>query len=332
MINRASFSRAAQFCGALCTMSPALAVPPPKHLEGSAPTIVSRLARQWVTDFSSVDPGVIVDVPPPYEPPQGALSARLSAFLAGDIDFAFLSRKLSDADLAAFRRAHGYGPLVIPVAGGSWNSFGFVDPVVVIVNARNPLRRISFATLDAIFSKSRRRGHASVRNWGQVGVNSLRNQPIHLAGGASWSVEDSARGSVFRERVMLNGIWRDDSEAAASGTEREAAGRVASDPLAIGFTGLGHVVPGTRALSVATGGVYVAPTYENVASGRYPLARTIDLLVARKPGTCLSPALRHFIWYLISPRAQAFVTKDGHFLQLTSAQSRRSRLSASSCR
>jgi phosphate transport system substrate-binding protein len=302
-------------------------------LEGSAPTILPELVRRWVIDFQQSQSAVQVDVPPPYEPPQAALSPRLAAFVQGRLDFAFLSRKMSHSDVVTFRQAHHYDPLVIPVAGGSWSSFGLVDPVAVVVNSRNPIPGLSFAQLDAIFSKSRRRGHAIVRTWGQLGVSSLANQPIHLAGGASWLGEDSARAGVFRERVLLGGRWRDDPQAAASGIEKEVPARVAADPLAIGFTGLGHLVPGARAVPLTRGhsSSYVKPTFEAVASGRYPLARTIDLVVARQPGRCLTPALRSFVRYLLSPRGQKMVTKEGHFLPLSSAQSRLSWLRASSC-
>ena len=318
----------------LCLALPAAPSEAQARLEGSAPTILSDLLRRWLGGFAASGRNEKVNVPPPYGPPQGSLSPRLQAFLLGRIDFAFVSRKLAESDVAMFERNHGYRPLIIPVAGGSWKSFGFVDPVAVIVNSRNRVRGLSFAQLDAIFSKSRRRGHPPVRLWGQVGAASLMNQPIHLAGGGSWALEDTARSGVFRERVMLGGSWRDDPEALASGTEQEVPARVAADVFALGFTGLGHLVPGTRALPIARreGDAYVAPTFAAVAGARYPLARTIDLVAARAPGTCLSPELRAFIRYLLGPDGQQSVRAEGHFLPLTRAQARMSWLRASSCR
>lgn len=305
----------------------------PIGLHGSAPSILADLAPRWAADYSAAQTGVTVLVPPPYGPPQGSLSAALQAFLKGHLDFAFMTRKLADPDLATFRRAHNFDPMIIPVAGGSWNKFGFVDPIVVIVNARNPVPGLSYAELDAIFSKSRCRGHAPLRTWGQLGWRAARAQPIHLAGGSTWSKEDTARGGVFRERVMLGGSWRDDPAARTSGDEEDVPARVAMDPLAIGFTGLGHILPGDRVVPLAPSRspTFVAPTLNAVASGRYPLARTVDLVVARPPGTCLQPGLLGFIRYLLSPRGQSFVRTDNHFLTLTSAQSRQSWLRASSC-
>lgn len=305
-----------------------------KPLEGSAPSVLAGLLPLWLGGYSATHPGFDVDIPPPYGPPQGALSPRLEEFLAGRRDFAFVSRKLAARDFEEFNRRHGYLPVIIPVAGGSWNSFGFVDPVVVIVNSDNPVRALSFGQLDAIYSKSRRRGHTPIRWWNQIDRLRPGKRPIHIVGGASWSSEDSARASVFRERVMLGGLWRDDQGAIAGGTEQEVPALVAADPLAIGFTGFGHLIPGTRALSlVPPGGMEpIAPTYSAVASARYPLVRTVDLVVARKPGTCLSSDLRSFVRYLIGRGGQDIIRADGHFLPLTRAQARQSWLRARSCR
>ncbi|MDB5669347.1 MAG: hypothetical protein JWO25_306 [Alphaproteobacteria bacterium] len=304
---------------------------PASRLEGSAPAILPDLVGRWVAGFTALQHQVTVQVPPPYEPPQGALSSRLSAFLTGRLDFAFLSRSIATSDVAAFRRSHGYDPLVIPVANGSWNRFGFVDPVAIVVNVSNPVRGLSFAQIDALLSRSRRRGYAPIRRWGDVGVRAWRASPVHIVGADSWTKEDSARAAVVRERILLGGAWRQD--LAGSGSEADVPSRVAADRLAIGFTGLGHLVPGVRAVAISAGktGEFVDPTYAAVAGGRYPLARTIDLVVARPPGRCLKPELREFIRFMLSREGQQAVIDQGAFLPLMAAQARLSWRRASRC-
>lgn len=77
--------------------------------------------------------------PWPYGPLQGKLDPHLAEFLAGCLDFAFLIREISEADLSTFRRyCAGMDPPAVPVAGGSRNRFGFVDAIKVIVNASHP--------------------------------------------------------------------------------------------------------------------------------------------------------------------------------------------------
>ena len=125
--------RARIFALLVLMAAPAAASAAPGSLEGSAPAILSDLLPLWLDGFAAFHRSVRVNVPPPYGAPQKALSPRLKAFLTGHIDFAFVSRKLADSDAAQFKLSHDYSPLIIPVAGGSWKSFGFVDPVVAIV-------------------------------------------------------------------------------------------------------------------------------------------------------------------------------------------------------
>jgi phosphate transport system substrate-binding protein len=268
---------------------------------------------------------VRIATPPPYDSPQGALSPRLAAFLAGKLDFAFLTRKLSDSDMAAFRDLHGHDPLVIPVAGGSWHSFGLVDPVAIIVNARNPVRGLSFARLRTLYARST--GAAPDR--GELGASGWAGRPVHSLGPVPGS-EQSARAGVFRERVMKGPPW---GEGLVPLAEADIPARVAADDLAIGFTGLGHLVPGTKALAIAArqGDAFIAPSFAAVASGRYPLARTVDLVVDRPPGTCLRPELRLVLRYLLGAGGQRVVRQEGRFLPLTPAQARGAWRLASSC-
>lgn len=297
-------------------------------LEGSAPPILAQLVNSWLRDFHEREPGVRVTVPPPYLPPQGKLNPRLRAFLHGYLDFAFLTREMAASDVEAFRAAHGFEPLQIAVSGGSWRHFGFVDAVAVIVNESNPVRGLSLAQLDAIFSRSRHRGHASVASWDQVGVKEWAGRPVHVVGTGAWADEESARAMFFRERVMdgrRRGEWRETGSAPDSGDDA-VTGAVAADPLAIGFTAMGHLVPGTRALaiSVGPGQPFIEPDLDNVARASYPLSRVFYLAVARKPGHALPPALDAFARFLLSAPAQHIVLGQGVFLPLRAWQAQAS--------
>ena len=119
---------------------------------GSVTAILPDLFARWAEGFATEQPQATVAASPPYGPPQGKLSPRLTAFLNGRESFALISRELTSEDKATYRRAHGNLPLVVPVAAGSWREFGFVDTVVVIVNDRNPIKSLSFAQLEALLS------------------------------------------------------------------------------------------------------------------------------------------------------------------------------------
>ena len=55
-------------------------------------------------------------------------------------------------------------------------------------------------------------------------------------------------------------------------------------------------------------GSVVEPTAENIAAGRYELARPLIIATARKP----AGKVRRFVEFMLSPEGQAFVKKTGH--------------------
>jgi phosphate transport system substrate-binding protein len=296
------------------------------RLEGVAPPIVAELAGLWLRALREREPGIEVDVPPPYLPPQGELNPRLRAFIDGRLDFAFVTREMAASDVAAFRRAHGFDPLQVPVSGGSYRHFGFVDAVAVIVHATNPLRAISLGELDAIFSRTRHRGAPrAVVTWDDLGVREWTGRTVHVVGTGAWEGEESARATFFRERVMdgagKRGEWRADAGPPDAG-DGIVTETVAADPLAIGITAMGHLAPGVRPLAIAprTGAQPIEPSYENVARATYPLSRVFYLVLAHKPGEALSPPLDALVRFLLSRDGQQAVLAHGVFLPLRATQ------------
>lgn len=288
--------------------------------DGSVATILPDLFKRWSASFARYHPGAPISSAPPFGPPQGRLSLKLTDFLEGKSDFALVSRDLTEVDRNAFRRAHGQVPIVIPVANGSWRHFGFVDTVVVIVHKDNPIIRISFAQIDAMFSSTRLRGLGEATDWGSVGNRAWAGRPIEPVGGATWLNEDSARSSVIRSRVLNGGEWR--ADLAAGGDEASAIEHVAATPNAIAITGLGHISPGVRALAISAseGEKFVAPTFDSVRLGHYPLSRTIDLLLRPRANGVADPVMAEFSRFILSREGQQIVVDQGVFLPLRASQ------------
>jgi phosphate transport system substrate-binding protein len=268
-------------------------------------------------------------VPPPYDEPRAAGSETLRMFLEGKLDFAFVTRDLTASDAAAFRRVHGFDPLQVPVGGGSFRHFGFVDSVAVIANAANPVKGLTLAQLDAIFSKTRHRGYAkTAMTWGDVGVSEWADKPIRVVGHGAWAGEESARATFIRQRVMdvgeRRGAWRDFGPA--DGGDAIVSDQVAANPYAIGFTGMGHLVAGTKTIALAAeaGAPFYEASYENIARADFPLSRVFYLVVAKKPGQPLSPALSAFTRFLLSHEGQRVVLDQGVFLPLRASQAAQS--------
>jgi phosphate transport system substrate-binding protein len=288
-------------------------------ITGTAPAILPDLVQRWKTAFAQRNPAIRIDVPPPYGSPQGALNPRLLAFLTGSGDLAFLTRAMSRADRETFTSSRGHAPVIVPVALGSFRHFGFVDPVVVIVNDANPVGQLSNADLRRLFA-AHVAGPERPVSWADLGVSAWPGRPVKVVGGADWHRQESARGLALRERLLGNDFLRTDL-GAASGTEAEVPDRVAADPGAIGFTGLGHLRIGVRPLSIAdSSGNYIAPTFAEVAAARYPLTRTVDLVLATPPGEPLPPGLAEFVRFLLSRDGQSIVREQGIFLPLRAVQ------------
>jgi len=295
-----------------------------KPLEGSAPAILPDLVARWTGEFARLC-GREVRVLPPFGPPLANRSPQLRNFIEGKSDFAFLTRDISQADLDSYRRFHGRDPLAIPIAGGSYRHFGYVDTLVVIVNRNNPVERLSLAQLASIFFRS---GDTAPRYWSDVGGRTGPHR-IHIIGFAGWKTGQSARASFLRRKLVelgaTAGTWR--TGVPASGIEADVPARVAADPDAIGFTGLGHLLPADKPLAIAPdrSAAAIAPSYSNVALGLYPLARTVDLLVSTPDGGKLDPRLCSFARFLLSKPGQTIVRDQEIFLPLRHAQLLRSR-------
>lgn len=299
---------------------------------GSVTAILPEMFARWAEGFATEQPQATISSSAPYGPPQGRLSTSLTAFLNGRESFALISRELTSEDKTTYRRAHGNLPLVVPVAAGSWRQFGFVDTVVVIVNERNPIKSLSFAQVEALFSARAARARPVPLTWGDIGVGDWTGRPIHIFGGASWMELDSARSAVVHQRILKGGSWR--RELRETGSEADAPGRVAADPLGIAITGLGHLPQGTRpvALSIKANGLAIVPTLEAVRLHRYPLSRTVDLLLHRRRDGRIDPLLAEFVRYILSHEGQAIVARQNVFLPLRSEQVTRSLAILGPCR
>lgn len=291
---------------------------------GSAPAIMPELAVRWALAFRSQHRGAQLSIPPPYLGPQGRLSPTLREFLDGERDFAFMTRELTSVDRAAFRRAHGdRDPIVIPVAMGSFRHFGFVETLVLVVHQDNPITGLTFKQIDGIYSAERLRGHASVRTWGDLGLTQpeWKDRAVVALGGGRRGVEDSAKAVVVRQRILgadgREGAWNDRLPAMGDG-EDNVPGWVAKSPGAIGITVLSQMMPGVKTIPLAENaeGTFIAPTMPNVYEGRYPLTRSVDLLLARGADGGVDPLLSEWARFLLSREGQAVVLEQGVFLPL----------------
>lgn len=282
------------------------------------------LARRWAEAVHARTPALEVRVDP---------HAKLAAdgfamLLKGEADCALFVREPFPAEAAAFQARFGHPPVLIPVARGSFATRGGTHAIAVYVNAANPLAGLTLQQLDALFSAAPRRGGRPATTWGDLGLaGEWAERPIHRYGMVTRRESGNPPGVVnfIQRRVLLDAPFRDDIAAQADHPGEQALAaivrRVAEDPEGIGYSGFGYAQAGARPLPLAeaAGQPFVAGTPETVASGRYPLARTVYLMVAAAPGSPMAPALTAFVQEALSPEGQAMTASDPEgFLPLRS--------------
>jgi len=283
--------------------------------------VLPGLVSLWVQAFQKYHPKFELDLVPPYA---GSLGA--TELVKGTLDMVFVSRELRPDDIAGFRTRFGYDPLSVPISGGSYRHFGFLDAVGFFVHKDNPIESITFDQLDGMLSATRHRGGEPLAKWGQLGLaGEWADRPIHVYGVQPWNGFEE----FVRQRVLSvpgkRGEWR--SGITYDKVVFPIAGRVAQDRDGIGYAGLAYVDKGVKVIGLAEnkGGPVYAPTYENVARAVYPLSRLIYLNINKVPGKPLPRALEEFLLFILSRQGQQAVAEQKIFIPLRAEQAATSR-------
>ena len=304
---------------------PAYRARPDLHLSATitvaASDILPGLVRRWIAGFEQIYPDVHIVLSPPFA---GSLGATELA--GGKLDIAFVSRELRPVDITAFKAKFGYPPLSVPISGGTYRHYGFLDSVGVFVNKANPIARLSFTQLDAILSSTRLRGGKPITTWGQLGLTGeWAKRPIHIYGVKPWNGFEE----FVRQRVLSANGKRGEWTAGIHYVDVvfPLAGDVSKDPDGIGYSGLAYIDAPVKMLPLQAkpGGAYFAPTYENVARADYPLSRLVFANVNKDPGKPLNPALQQFLLYILSKEGAQKVLDQAIYLPLRAGQARESR-------
>jgi phosphate transport system substrate-binding protein len=293
---------------------------PHRRVEGTfkvaASDVLPGLVRLWLKAFQKYSPKFDLDLQPPYA---GSLGA--TELVKGALDMAFVSRELRPDDINGFHGHYGYDPLSVPISGGSYRHFGFLDAVGFFVNEENPLQSLTFAQLDSILSSTRHRGGAAVTTWDQLGLSGdWAGKPIHIYGVKPWNGFEE----FVRQRVLSipgkRGEWRDG--ITFDPVVFPIAGRVARDRYGIGYAGLAYLDAPVKVLALAenTGVPALPPSYENVARASYLLSRLIYLNVNKAPGKPLPPSIDEFLRFILSREGQQTVLDERIFIPLRASQ------------
>jgi phosphate transport system substrate-binding protein len=292
----------AAFAPAVRGEAPAEALPEYERVSGVSGTLSSagsdtlaNLMTLWTEEFKRQYPNVTIQV-------QAAGSSTAPpALTEGTANFGPMSRAMRDKEIEAFEARHGYKPTAIRVA---------IDALAVYVHKDNPIESLTIPQVDAVFSVTRRcGGDASIDRWGELGLTGTWDaRPIQLYG------RNSVSGTYgyFKEVALCSGDFKNSvNEQPGSASVVQA---ISSSLNGIGYSGIGYVTSGVRALPLAEheGAPAVAATPENAVSGDYPLSRFLYIYVNKRPGTPLPPLEQEFLKLVLSRAGQEVVGKDGY--------------------
>ena len=257
---------------------------------------MNNLMTLWGEGFGKFYPNVKLQI-------EGKGSSTAPpALISGTAQLGPMSRPMKGTEIDAFEKKFGYKPTGLRSS---------VDALAVFVNKDNPIKCLTMAQTDAIFSKSRRYGYKEdVKTWGQLGLTGdWANRSLSLFG------RNSASGTYgfFKEHTLKNGDYKDEVKE-QPGSASVVQG-VTVDRYAMGYSGIGYATAGVRAVPVAekAGGACVEATADNSYAGKYPLARFLFVYVNRAPGKPLDPLMREFVKFMFTRQGQESVIKDGYF-------------------
>jgi phosphate transport system substrate-binding protein len=257
---------------------------------------LNNLMTLWAEGFRKQYPNVKIQIEG-----KGSSTAPPS-LIEGTAQLGPMSRTMKSTEIDAFERKFRYKPTAIPVA---------IDALAVYVNKDNPIKGLTMAQVDAIFSKSRRWGHnENIQAWKQAGfVDGLGDSPVSLYG------RNSASGTYgfFKEHALKNGDFKDEvKEQPGSASVVQS---VSEDQAGIGYSGIGYLTSNVRAVPLAEkdGMPFNEANQKNADNGSYPLWRHLYLYVNKAPDKPLDPIVGEFIKFIYSKEGQQVVVKDGFF-------------------
>jgi phosphate transport system substrate-binding protein len=257
---------------------------------------LNNLMTHWAESFQKFYPNARIQI-------EGKGSSTAPpALISGTAQLGPMSREMKGTEIDAFEKKYGYKPTPIRTS---------VDALAVFVNKDNPIKCLSMAQVDAVFSKSRRHGlKEDITTWGQLGLTGeWAKKPLSLYG------RNSASGTYgfFKEHALKNGDLKD-AVKEQPGSASVVQG-VTVDRYGIGYSGIGYATAGVRAvpLSEKQGGKCVEATADNSYSGSYPMARFLYVYINKAPGKALDPLTREFVRLVVSREGQEGVVKDGYF-------------------
>jgi phosphate transport system substrate-binding protein len=256
---------------------------PSVSIQNKGSDTIVNLALAWAERYQADHPQMRISVS------GGGSGTGITALIDGTVDIANASRAMKAEEIEA-AQAKGIEPVEHVIAR---------DAIAVIVNPHNPVQQLTLEQISLIYK-------GLINNWQDVGGE---DRPI-----VRLSRETNSGTHVyFLEEVVRLGDKKDKTIFAADTlllpSSEGIIAEVSDNPNAIGYDGLGYVVPEVKVIAVArrNGDGYVMPSVETVNNGEYPVSRDLYMYT----GDNVSPDIQAYLDWILSPDAQQIVVDLG---------------------
>ena len=156
---------------------------------------LSHVAAVWIASFERFypDANITVEV--------NGSRAAVTDVKAGNTDIGLLSRRVREDEISSFHKSFGYPPTVLTPC---------LERTAIYVHKDNPIKGLTLAQLDAIFSTDCRRGaEQPCRKWGDLGMKGAwSSRPIVTHG----RTMETGSQVFMQEAVLLGGAMNDNME------------------------------------------------------------------------------------------------------------------------
>lgn len=223
----------------------------------------------------------------------GGSGTGISALINRTTDIADASRDMSQKEFAqAWEKGIKPRPFVIAIDGLS-----------IVVNAKNPLDKMTMAQVGAIY-------RGEIKNWKAVGGP---DKAVSLYGRQS----NSGTYVFLQEHVLKNKNYSTDMKEMNGNAQIVES--ILQDEAGIGYVGVGYVYDpngkvrqGLKVLNISKddkSSAYTPLDKANIDSGNYPISRPLYQFTDGKPG----PDAAKFIMFETGPEGQKIVAREGFF-------------------
>jgi phosphate transport system substrate-binding protein len=254
------------------------------YIQNKGSDTMVNLALAWAERYQDIRSDIRIAVS------GGGTGTGIASLINGTVDLANASRRISPEEINA-ARSSGYDPFEFVVAR---------DAIAVIVHPGNPVDSLSLSQLSDIYS-------GKINNWIELGGE---DRPI-----VRLSRETNSGTHVFfLEEVLRLGDPQNftlfSADTLLLPSSQGITQEVRDNPNAIGYEGLGYVIPEVKVLAVAptADSLPVIPTLDSVLSETYPISRDLYIYTIRKP---YGEVLEYLNW-MLSPEGQEIVTELGY--------------------